>query len=214
MSTIQHSGLPVSGPSIAFSRRPLVWLVALFVTVAFACVAVVVSGLAVRNAAQEMRSAVQEATMDLRSAARDIDAMVPPDNDKLFSILSMGIGVSEPVVRTTSIGTTPGAAFATDLTTTPYNQRTDAFTQEITIRNLDANTPAQNLCFAPIPWSSAGSTCQLKCAAVTITCTKATTDGIWVAPGQTYQRRYDGTSCICVVGSAATTFYQSERVVR
>ncbi len=225
---------PASGPSslngpidLSSWSQKAGWAVAFFVTVVFACIAVVVSGLAIKSAAADMRAAAaeanrvaleasqatQDAAADMRSAARDIWTMVPPDNDKLFTILSKGIGVTEPAIRTTSVGTTPASAFATDLVTTPLNQQTDAFTQEITIRNTHGS---QNLCYKGIAWASAGANCTTKCANVvaSLTCTGAATDGVILTPGQLVQRRFDGTSCMCVVGSAATTTYQSERVIR
>lgn len=232
MSTSPTPSEPVfgpSGPGVSNKSGWVVsgWVVAGFVTIVFACVAVVISGLAIKDATENMRKAVEAATAravsdsvavqaaaaDMRSAARDIWTMVPPDNDKLFTILSKGVGVTEPVVRTTNVGTTPASAFTTDLVTTPLNQQTDAFTQEITIRNTHAT---QNLCYRPIAWATAGLTCTLKCAGIvaTLTCTGASTDGILLTPGQLVQRRYDGTSCICLVGSAATTTYQTERVLR
>ena len=178
-----------------------VWPVAGLASVVFVCIAVVISAITIKGAAH-----------DLRAAAKDIDAMMPPTNDKLFSILAQGIGVGEDVVRTTTAtNVAPSAAFATDLTTTPFDQRTDAFTQEIVIRNLHAT---QNLCFGSVPWTAVGATCTLKCAGSGMTCSGAGTDGIFTGPGQVWQRRYDGTNCICVVASAAATNYQSERVLR
>lgn len=139
------------------------------------------------------------------------DITVAPTNDKLFAILSQGVGVAEDVVRTTTVGTTPAAAFATDLTA---GQQTNATTQEIVIQNTDAHSPAQNLCVSPIAWSVAGATCTLKCAGSTLTCSAAATDG-WLLPaGSQREFRFDGTSCVCVEGSAASTAYQSERVIR
>jgi len=114
-------------------------------------------------------------------------------------------------VRTSNVGTTPASAFAADLVTTPLNQQTDAFTQEITIRNTHAS---QSLCYGLLSWATAGATCTLKCAASALTCSGAGTDGLLLTSGQTVQRRYDGTSCICLVGSAAATTYQTERVIR
>jgi hypothetical protein len=129
----------------------------------------------------------------------------------LFTILSKGIGVTEPAVRTSNVGTTPASAFAADLVTTPLNQQTDAFTQEITIRNTHAT---QNLCYGLLAWTVPGASCTLKCAGSALTCSGAASDGLLLSSGQTVQRRYDGTSCICLVGSGAATTYQTERVIR
>ncbi len=138
---------------------------------------------------------------------------VPPNNDKLFTILSKGVGVTEWQFRPASVGTTPQSAFVTDLTSTPVNQQTDAFTQEFTITNLDGT---DSLCWKPLAWASAGATCTAKCAAVvaTFTCTGAATDGFKLAPGASISRRFDGTSCMCVTGSAAGVIHQTERIIR
>lgn len=150
----------------------------------------------------------------IQAAVRDIEPMQPPDNNKLFTVVTKGLGVSENVVATSQVGTTPTAAFATDLTTA---QQTDAYTQEIIIANRD---DTDVLCFKPIAWASAGANCAAKCAAQTITCPAVSgagttaTDGTVTPPGIAWPRRYDGTSCICIVGSAADTAYQTERVIR
>lgn len=144
----------------------------------------------------------------LKSINDGIDVMTPPTNDKLFTILTKGITTGEDVVRTDTVSATPKAMFATDLTT---YQQTDAWTQEIVVQNLDVTVPADNLCIGAIPWTSAGATCTLKCAASGLTCSGAATDGVRTS---SWQRRYDGTNCLCVVGSAAVVNYQSERVLR
>lgn len=149
-------------------------------------------------------------------AIKDIEVQSPPTNDKLFSILSRGIGVNEDVIRTGQVGTTPIAAFATDLTSA---QATDAYTQEIVITNRDdASTPSNNLCFRPIAWALP-TTCNTTCSTSGFTCPAvggagASTDGVVTAKGASWNRRYDGTSCICLVASAASTEYQTERVLR
>ncbi len=151
----------------------------------------------------------ERAEVLLRSIASGVEVMTPPDNSKLFTILSKGVGNTEYAVYTdVTVGTTEEAAFAVDLTT---YQQTDAWTQEFTIRNTDPGS--DNLCWKPILWASAGANCGAKCAAATITCSGASTDGALLSPGQSVSRRFDGTSCLCVVGSAATNF-QTERIVR
>lgn len=139
---------------------------------------------------------------------KDIEIKVPPTNDKLFTILSKGVGVPEDVIRTSTIGTTPTAAFVTDLTA---GQQTDAYTQEVSLFN---NDDLDDLCYKVVAWSVAGATGALKCAAQTITCSGASTDGLLLPPGGSVTRRWDGTALVCVVASAATTPYQSERVLR
>lgn len=168
----------------------------------------------------ELITIVKRGNLDLLDAVVSLEnVMQPPSNDKIFSNLGRGIGVTENAVRTGSVGTTPQSAFVTDLTTA---QQSDAYTQEIIIRNRDdATTPTQNLCFFPLPWATAGATCQLKCAGAVATNTcpapggaGASTDGSMVPAGSASHRRYDGTSCLCIVASAAGTDYQTERVVR
>lgn len=140
---------------------------------------------------------------------KEVQALVAPDNDKLYTITTKGIGVTEFAVRTDSVTTTEEAAFTTDLTAA---QRSDAFTQLVTIANLDA---ADDLCYLPIAWASAGANCDAKCAASTITCSLAGTDGLHIGPGGIVTREYDGTSCVCVVGEdVAGVPYQTERVIR
>ena len=162
-----------------------------------------------------------ESSAQLERITEDLDIMVPPDNTRLFTILSQGVGVAESAVFSgTATSVAPGAAFATDLVTTPFNQQTNATTQEIWIQNNDrtASPGERLLCYKPIAWASAGATCALKCANIvaSFTCTSGgtSTDGLQLGPGAGVQRRYDGTSCICVVASAAATNFQSERVIR
>jgi hypothetical protein len=139
------------------------------------------------------------------------EIQVPPNNDKLFTILSKGVGVVETEVRTDTATTTEEAAFTTDLGAT---LRTDAVTQEVFIQNIGVGT--QGLCYADIAWTVAGADCVTKCSTGSIiTCSGAATDGIRLAAGQSVARRYDGTVCLCVVGSAVGgVAYQTERVVR
>lgn len=135
------------------------------------------------------------------------EIMVPPTNDKLFTILSKGLGITEWILRTTTVGVTPNAAFAVDLTAT---QQTDSFTQEILIQDTHAT---QNLCVKPIAWSGV-TTCNALCIASGYTCSVASTDGWRLTAGQAMEFRFDGTNCVCVVGSGAGTNYQSVRAIR
>ncbi len=144
--------------------------------------------------------------------SEDLDAMrdgimVPPTNDKMFGVLSQGLGVTEDIYKTDDVGTTPEAAFATDLTT---NQQSSAYTQECLIQNTHGS---QNLCVKPIAWSGV-TTCTALCAASGYTCSAAATDGWRLVAGQAMEFRWDGTVCACVVGSGATTNYQTRRAVR
>ena len=134
--------------------------------------------------------------------------MTPPTNDKLFTILSKGLGISEDIIRTMTVTTTPMAAFATDLT---VSQQSDAFTQEALIFNIDGTN---DLCVKPLAWVTS-QTCQVTCAAATITCSGASTDGVHIGPHGALPRRWDGTVCACVVSNVGGGIVgQSERAVR
>lgn len=142
-------------------------------------------------------------------ATPQADPMVPPTNDKLFTVLAKGLGVTEAQPRTTTVGTTPDAAFATDLTSA---QKSDAYTQEILIQNIEASS-GNTLCVGYVAWVN-GQTCATTCAAASLTCSGAATDGVHIAPQVALPARRDGTNCVCVVGSAASTDYQSMRSIR
>lgn len=212
---------PGPGHSLVRSAYALIGFI---VTVIVIATAAVTAALVVQRQAEEERELLRaqfeaqsrqnEVMFRKQLAALENIATPPPTNDKLFQILSQGVGVTEDVIKHDVVGTTPTAAFATDLTST---QQTAAYTQEIVIMNTEQMTSGtKNLCFKAIAWSVAGGTCALKCAGQTITCTGSgtSTDGIPLLPGQSASRRYDGTSCICVVGSAASTDFFSERVLR
>lgn len=138
----------------------------------------------------------------------DVEVAAPPTSDKMYTILTQAVGVAEFVLRTDSVDTTPEAAFATDLTTA---QQSNAYVQQFTVLNTHAT---QNICVKPIAWTEAGASCTAKCAAQTITCSGAATDGKRVGAGSEWPASFDGTSCVCVVGSAAGTTYQTTRVLR
>ena len=148
--------------------------------------------------------------LDKRVDALEVEVATPPTNDKLYTVTTKGVGQTEWEHNPNQVGTTPEAAFSTDLTTT---EQTNAFTQMFVISNQDST---DNLCWKPIAWATAGATCTAKCAGATITCTGGgtSTDGSPLQPGQAVSRVLDGTSCVCVVGSAAGVDYDTERVVR
>lgn len=170
-----------------------------------------VSQLKLQAELQQQRSLMQEQLDELRTLN---EIMVPPSNDKMFAVLAQGQGITEQEITNGTAGTTPTAAFGTDLTTTPYNQRTDAYTQEMTVRNLHATNA---LCYYGISWSAGGgSTCALKCAASANTCTAGggAANGVYLPAGSKETHRYNGTNCVCVVASAASTNFQTERLLR
>lgn len=152
-----------------------------------------------------LRAITEGVSKGVADAATNV--MSPPSNDKLFTILSKGLGVTDASgLRTTSVGAvTPLAMFATDLTTA---QQTDAYTQLILVQNTHAT---QNICIKPFAWTD---TCANVCAASGLTCSGAATDGWRLSPGQVWSIRWDGTNCGCIIGSGAGTSYQDLRVVR
>ncbi len=142
-----------------------------------------------------------------------IDIQTPPTNDKLFTILSKGVTFTEDEYRTDAVLATPEAAFATDLT---VSQQTNAYTQEALVSNTDLTAPPaalHYLCVRPFAWQ-ASTTCAATCAASGMTCSAAATDGLRLSPGQMISRRWDGTNCVCVMGSVNPTAYQTERIIR
>lgn len=143
------------------------------------------------------------------------DVMVPPTKDRIYDILTRGLAVAEAPWKTDTANATPEAAFATDLTTA---QKTDAYVQQIIIRNASADVTPTNgdlLCWATIAWNGV-VTCQNTCAAsaAIMTCSGASTDGMHIGPGSEVARRLDGTSCVCIIGTAGVTEYQTQRSVR
>lgn len=133
---------------------------------------------------------------------------VPPTQSKMYDILTRGL-TGDPERKTTVVGTTPDDLLDTDLTSSP-NQRTDAFTQLLVVSNRDS---VKNICVGGVAWSGV-TTCAALCAASALTCSGAATDGSLVPPGSQRPFRYDGQSCMCVVGSAAGSPFQGERVLR
>jgi uncharacterized protein (UPF0333 family) len=207
--------------------NPVVWIMAGAIIVAVCLtIAALISSVIIDKASKQLAIEIQNSNQTFIEqlkennqkqidTIKDIGIKTPPTNDQLFTIMSKGLGVSENVIATSEVGVTPAAAFATDLTS---SQQTNATTQEVIFQNRDDTT---NLCFKPISWSAGGgATCALKCAAATITCPAANgagttaSDGTVTPPGGAWPRRYDGTSCLCIVGSAANTAYQTERVIR
>ncbi len=134
---------------------------------------------------------------------------VPPTKDRIYDIMTRGVGVAEMVWRTDTSTGTPEAAFATDLTAT---QKSDAYVQQIVLRNTSSDNGgvAATLCWAPIAWVST-TACNALCAASGLTCSGAATDGMHLAGGSEVARRLDGTNCVCVVGAST---YQSQRITR
>ena len=147
----------------------------------------------------------------------------PPSSSTMYTVLTRSVTLTEIERRTDSASTTPEAAFTTDLaaaTTTPpaASKRTDAFVQQIIIRNTSSDLGATGtiLCYKEVAWAAAATTCTSICAAAaaTITCTGAATDGRHITPGMEISTREDGTVCGCVVGVLAGTAYQTHRITR
>lgn len=144
---------------------------------------------------------------EMLKALQDIQASPPPNNDKLFTILSKGVTLTEDIINVVSTTTTPTALFA-DLTTT---QQTESFTQEALVQNLDTTN---DMCVKGIAWSTAGATGALKCASVTITCNGSVTDGVHVGAKATFPLRKDGTELLCGVSATGTVKVVDVRLVR
>jgi hypothetical protein len=146
----------------------------------------------------------------------------PPSSSTMYTVLTRAVTLTEIQRRTDVVGSTPEGAFTTDLTagtTTPpvSSQRTDAYVQQIVIRNTSTDTggTAALLCYGEVAWSGV-TTCTALCAAAaaTLTCTGATTDSRHIAAGSEFATREDGTVCGCVTGVVGTTTYQTTRIVR
>lgn len=143
---------------------------------------------------------------------------LPPDTNRLDYIIN-GAWNSEPVRKqSTALTTTPIAAVDTDV---PAAARVDGKVQLFSVFNPSATN---RVCVGSVAWSGA-STCATLCNtaaswtgqgfAATMNCTAGDVSmGSLVAPGKDRSFRYDGTRCVCVVGSAAATEFQVERVLR
>jgi hypothetical protein len=155
----------------------------------------------------------------LLAAAVAYAANPPTPSSRLDAVLNQGL-TSDPVRRnSTALSTTPIEAVATDLTgvcptdlTQCTLQKTLSSTQIIVVTNLDT---ANRVCVGSTDWNAADDDCDTLCGSSGINCTAGDSAmGSVIPPGQSRDFRYAGTKCVCVVGSAASTDVQVERIVR
>ena len=109
-------------------------------------------------------------------------------------------------VHTQAVSTTPVHVFSADLTVT--TQRIAGFLQEVRISNRHASN---GLCWKPVTFATS---CAATCAASSITCSGAATDGDFIAPGSWISLPITGLECACAIASAAATTTTAARVKR
>jgi hypothetical protein len=144
--------------------------------------------------------------------------IVPPDaRAQLAAGLSAGdvtTARAAPITRggkevvTSTASTTPKALFSTDVGSTL--KVSTVYTQNIRVANRHAS---QTACIFDLAWAGV-STCQTLCAAASGTCSGASTDGAPIPAGGSYTESWDGTACLCIVASGASTTFTAERVMR
>lgn len=123
---------------------------------------------------------------------------------------AMPISQGGKEIRSTSWGTTAASIWSADVPAAAHN-RID-YVQNVRITNTHAT---QKLCVFDVAWSGATTCSDLCAAATTRTCAAgASTDGAVIMPGASYSEGWDGTACLCAVGSASTTTAVAERVMR
>ena len=138
-----------------------------------------------------------------------------PIGEKLDAIWRQPLD-GEPVRKSLSLGTTVVAAVDT-----VASRRTKETSLMITVTNTHAS---QNVCVGSFP--TAALTCNdTECGtaanwtgngyAAILNCTAASaSQGSLVLPASQRTFAYDGTRCVCIVASGATTAMQVERVER
>lgn len=140
----------------------------------------------------------------------------PPVGERLDQALESPLHSEPTRLNSSALGTTIQAAIATDIT-----GKTDDRTQLFVVTNLSTSN---NVCFGTVAFSGA-TACSSLCTtagswtgqgfAATMNCTSGDASmGSVITAGGSRQFRYDGTRCACVVGSAASSVIQVERVVR
>ena len=110
---------------------------------------------------------------------------------------------------TATVGTTP-----VELTTTDATAAQSGKVMIYTVSNYHAS---QYLCVDEMDFSDQGSTdCNTDCAGGGFTCdgTIATDGKHRVMPSSQRSLSFAGDRCVCVVGSAASTSFSAERVIR
>lgn len=139
-----------------------------------------------------------------------------PSSERLSLVLGLGLSGDPVRKNSTSLGTTITDAIDTDIT-----NKTSALTQMFVVTNLDS---VDNVCVGSIAFD-ASSSCETLCGtagswtgqgyAATMNCTSGdASQGSVITAGNSRSFRYDGTRCVCMVASAASTVVQAERYTR
>lgn len=140
----------------------------------------------------------------------------PPVGDRLVGVIEAALS-GDPIKKSgTGLGTTIDDAIDTDLNP---NQQNDSVSQLFVVTNLDT---ANYVCIGSVAWTVSGTGCLDKLdtnanwdTGSVMTCTLGSAHiGSLVPPGQSRSFRYDGTRCVGIVASAASTDYVVERYVR
>lgn len=132
-------------------------------------------------------------------AARPIS---PGDIDK---IRSAPIDTGEWTTYTQAVSTTPLSALSSDIAAA---NRVATYGRNFRFSNRHAS---QGLCFGAVAFSSA---CSSTCSGSGLTCSGASTDGDYIAPGTSYTIALTGNMCACLVASAASTTATAAAVQR
>lgn len=140
----------------------------------------------------------------------------PPDaSSRLESVLGVGLNAEPARYNSASLGTSIIEAIAADNTL-----RTDQATQQFVVTNYSTSG---NVCLGSV--AASATDCNTLCGtagswtgqgfAATMNCTAGDASmGSIVPAGQSRTFRYDGTRCLCIVGSTSGMSVQVERLVR
>jgi hypothetical protein len=140
----------------------------------------------------------------------------PPDaSSRLESVLGVGLGAEPARYNSAALGTTILEAVAADNTLL-----TDQATQQFVVTNYSASG---NVCLGSV--AASATNCNTLCGtagswtgqgfAATMNCTAGDASmGSIIPAGQSRTFRYDGTRCVCIVGSTTSMSVQVERLVR
>ena len=140
----------------------------------------------------------------------------PPIGERLNQVLNGPLS-AEPVLDNKAITTAIVAAVATEntkkdsgttqiFTVTNHNATTDVCFGTIAV--TDAETCNNALCATAAKWTSQGYAATMNC----IDSSPSKGRAIFFHHQRTFV--YDGTRCACIVGAAASTIVQVERIVR
>lgn len=156
--------------------------------------------------AAEVRTLLESASAAAAAADRieaAADTLAKPTMPAVIGAAMWGIDFSELDTKNDqdeALSTTPLEALDTDLASA---EQDESYSQNLYVCNDDAD---DNLCVGATTWADT-------CGAGDITCMSgATTDGNLVKPGQCRPLRYQGTERPCIVGTAAISSYQVERI--